>query len=103
MSGDRRLVAPRRPAGRGDVVPQLGGTGRLADDLYLMAHNDMTGKPYLQLRAAGLGLAGALLAELMLGGKAWVQPDGTMVADPTPPQDELAGLVLDLLRSEQHP
>lgn len=103
MSGDPRLAASRCPDGRGDVVPQLGGTGRLADDLYLMAHNDVTGKPYLQLRAAGLGLAGALLAELMLGGRTWVQPDGTLVADPTPPKDELAGLVWGLLRSEQHP
>ena len=33
----------------------LGGTGRLADDLYLMAHHDVSGRPYLQPREAGLG------------------------------------------------
>lgn len=30
----------------------LGGTGRLADDLYLLAHHETTGKPHLQPRAA---------------------------------------------------
>lgn len=46
----------------------LNGTGRVADDLYLMAHQDINGKPYVQPRALGLGLAGGLLAELTLGG-----------------------------------
>jgi Golgi phosphoprotein 3 (GPP34) len=49
-------VTGREPRAR------LGGTGRLADDLYLLAHHDVTGKPYLQPRAIGIGLAGALLA-----------------------------------------
>ncbi len=46
----------------------LSGTGRLADDLYLVAHHEITGRPHLQPRALGLGLAGGLLAELMLSG-----------------------------------
>lgn len=47
-------------------VPGLRGTGYLADDLYLIAHHERTGRPLLSPRAAGLGLAGALLAELVL-------------------------------------
>ena len=47
-------------------MARLSGTGRLADDLYLMAHHDVTGRPHLQPRATGIGLAGALLAELTL-------------------------------------
>ena len=27
------------------LAVQLGGTGRLADDLYLVAHHEITGKP----------------------------------------------------------
>lgn len=100
MSGDPRVVASRRPGGRSGPVPRLGGTGRVADDLYLMAHSDVSGKPLLQPRAAGLGLAGGLLAELMLSGKICAGPDGVMVADPAPPQEELAGLVLGMLLSE---
>lgn len=46
-------------------MPQLTGTGRIADDLYLLAHDDATGRPFLQPRALGVGLAGALLAELI--------------------------------------
>jgi hypothetical protein len=81
-------------------VAQLSGTGRLADDLYLLAHHEITGKPHLQPRAAGLGLAGALLAELMLSGKIYLQPDRIMVADRSPPGDGLARSVLGLLVSE---
>ena len=49
-------------------MPGLSGTGRVADDLYLMAHHEISGKPYVQPRALGLGLAGGLLADLMLAG-----------------------------------
>jgi hypothetical protein len=81
-------------------VAQLSGTGRLADDLYLLAHHEISGKPHLQPRAAGLGLAGALLAELMLSGKIYLQADQIMVADRSPPGDGLARSVLGLLVSE---
>jgi hypothetical protein len=53
-------------SGRPGPVPGPGGTGRLADDLYLIAHHELTGRPHLAPRAVGLGLAGALLAELVL-------------------------------------
>jgi Golgi phosphoprotein 3 (GPP34) len=82
-------------------VARLTGTGRLADDLYLMAHHDVTGKPLLQPRAAGLGLAGALLAELMLTGKIQIWPGGVMVADSAPPEDVLARDVLGLVLGER--
>jgi Golgi phosphoprotein 3 (GPP34) len=84
---------------------QLSGTGLLADDLYLMAHSDRTGRPHLQPRAIGLGLAGALLAELALLGNIGIWPGGIAVTDPAPPADELAGSVLGVLVSEhqQHP
>jgi hypothetical protein len=50
----------------GRPVPGLGGTGRVADELYLIAHHELTGRAHLAPRAVGLGLAGALLAELVL-------------------------------------
>jgi hypothetical protein len=81
-------------------VTGLSGTGRLADDLYLMAHHEITGRPHLQPRAVGLGLAGALLAELMLLGTICIRPDGVMVTDGTPPGDGLARSVLGLVLSE---
>ena len=60
----RRDDPPRwRPA---RPLPALAGTGRLADDLYLIAHHERTGRLLLSPRAVGLGLAGALLGELVL-------------------------------------
>ncbi len=74
----RRLPcgAPSQPTGRGEIVARLSGTGRLADALYLLAHHEVTGQPHPQPRAIGLGLAGALLAELMLSGTIRLWPGG---------------------------
>ncbi len=71
-----------RPAGYGYPGPLnagLSGTGLVADDLYLMAHDDRTGKPQLQPRALGIGLAGALLTELMLAGWIGLRRDSAVV------------------------
>ncbi|HMH91658.1 MAG TPA: GPP34 family phosphoprotein [Streptosporangiaceae bacterium] len=83
----------------------LGGTGRLADELYLAAHDDVTGKPRLHPRAVALGIAAALLAELMLGGQLTPAPDGTLAAAPDvpAPADALAGQVLAQVAAEQEP
>lgn len=91
-------------------VAGLSGTGRLADDLYLLAHHEATGKPHLQPRAVGLGLAGALLAELMLAGRIVlsagqvVAADGPAADGPVAP-DALARSVLSLVAGEprRHP
>ncbi|HEY5990080.1 MAG TPA: GPP34 family phosphoprotein [Streptosporangiaceae bacterium] len=91
----------RRSTSRRKASPQLGGTGRLADDLYLMSHHEVSGKPHLHPRAIGLGLAGALLAELVLLGKLCIRPGVVIVADPTPPAEELASLVLGLVQNER--
>jgi hypothetical protein len=88
------------------MSPGLEGTGRVGDDLWLLAHNDVTGKPYIQPRPLGLGLAGGLLAELVLAG-ALVVVGGqiTVTGRHRPPGDELAGHVLGLLSGERegHP
>jgi Golgi phosphoprotein 3 (GPP34) len=78
----------------------LAGTGRIADELYLLAHDDVTGKPLLQSRALGLGLAGALLAELVLEGKILIRPGEVVVAGFAACQDELTQRVMDLVLSE---
>jgi hypothetical protein len=48
---------------------RLAGTGQIGDELYLIAHHEVTGKPYLPARAAGAGIAGGLLAELLGAGR----------------------------------
>ena len=80
----------------------LSGTGRLADDLYLIAHNDISGKPLLQPRALGIGLAGGLLAELMLPGAIRLSRGTVIAAAGKPPGDPLARSVLSLVASESN-
>lgn len=67
----------------------LEGTGLVADDLYLLGHDDRTGKPLLQLRALGTALAAALLAELLLTDQIGLRHDNTVVITTQVPQDEL--------------
>jgi Golgi phosphoprotein 3 (GPP34) len=66
-----------RPAGgygvAGPLESRLSGTGLVADDLWLLAHHEVTGRPYLHARQLGLGLAGGLLAELMTGPRQAIQ------------------------------
>lgn len=65
---DGYIIRPGERHGlAGPLDSMLSGTGRVADDLYLMAHDDRSGKPLLDRRPLGVGLAAGLLAELMLG------------------------------------
>jgi hypothetical protein len=62
----------------------------LADDLFLLAHDVETGKLRLPGAALGTGLAGALLAELVLAGSLEVTQGHLAIAEQPPPPDELA-------------
>lgn len=86
-------------------MPGLSGTGLVADDLCLMAHHELNGKPYVQPRALGLGLAGGLLAELMLLGNISVRHEEVVAANRPAPKEVLARHVLDLVLNERqrHP
>jgi hypothetical protein len=90
-------------ADRRAPVPGLGGTGYLADDLYLMSHRERTGRLLLSARAAGLGLAGGLLAELMLAGCVGVAGGQLGASGLAQPDNQLAARVLGVLASEQPP
>ena len=104
-NASRRHGQPTAGPGRwrGPVNAGLAGTGLVADDLYLMAHHDLTGKPLLQPRPLGLGLAGGLLAELMLGGSIGLRYDGAVLAGRTWPADDLARRVRDQIAAEPEP
>jgi Golgi phosphoprotein 3 (GPP34) len=83
-------------------MPHLTGTGRIADDLYLLAHDDTTGKPFLQSRALGIGLAGALLAEQMFAGAIWIHSGQIQIRlHQELPDDDLGRSVLGLLVAER--
>jgi Golgi phosphoprotein 3 (GPP34) len=82
-------------------VNRLGGTGRLGDELYLIAHHEVTGKPHLQPRALGLGLAAGLLGELMLAGSVGVGRGAVIPGRPAALGDELARRVLGQVAGER--
>src|SRR5258708_10505383 len=68
-----------------------------------MAHHEVTGRLYLHRRAIGVGLAGALLADLVLAGSIRIWPEGVVLAGRAAPPDEFARTVLELVLSERHP
>jgi hypothetical protein len=93
---------------------RLAGTGRVADDLYLIAHHEFSGRPYLSSRSAGIGLAGGLLSELMAAqtpavtlGRGYLIPrhrkSGGPVARYARPDDPVSARVLDLIVAESAP
>lgn len=93
---------------------RLYGTGRIADDLYLIAHHETSGKPYLSSRAVGIGLAGGLLAELVVALRPAVTIDsgcifplhernGEPVARYARPDEPVVQQVLDLIVAESPP
>jgi len=75
----------------------------LADQYFLIAHEDRTGRSRLHPRATGLGLAAALLGELVLDGRIGITDGDLVILDRHPPGDALAHDILDLLIAQpQH-
>ncbi|HEU5469027.1 MAG TPA: GPP34 family phosphoprotein [Actinophytocola sp.] len=95
----------------GTAVDSTNGTGGalaprellLADDLFLAAHDDVSGKPRLPARAAGLGLAAALLGELVMFRRITLRRGDVVVLEKGPVPDALAHLVFEEVRREPEP
>lgn len=74
----------------------------LGDEFFFIAHDVQSGKLRLQARAAGLGLAGALLGELVLNGNLEVASGTLTVIDGQPlPEDDLGYRVLRQLTADR--
>ncbi|WFE26883.1 GPP34 family phosphoprotein [Solwaraspora sp. WMMD791] len=72
----------------------------LADEFFLLAHHDVTGRPRLHPRAVGLGLASAVLAELVTVGAVAVDAGQIWVVNPAAPADALGRSAIRLLLDE---
>jgi Golgi phosphoprotein 3 (GPP34) len=66
----------------------------LADEFFLLAHDDVSGKPRLHPRVMGIGLASALLGELVMFGRVRIKGADLVVVDGRPVDDELTDRVL---------
>jgi len=87
---------------RGHRIDTLGEIKRgaavlLADQFYLIAHEDRSGRSRLHPRATGLGLGACLIGELMLADRLRAYNGELAVVSREPPGDALAHNVLDLL------
>ena len=68
---------------------------RVADDFYLIAHDEWSGRSQIAPRAVRLGLAAAILAELMLDGHLRVWEGGLFPGEASlPPEDRMLRHVL---------
>jgi Golgi phosphoprotein 3 (GPP34) len=79
---------------------------RLADEFFLVAHNHDADTIVPRLHGTGidLGLAGALLAELVLERRLQINDARVIVFDPTPPNDSLSATLLrDIVTEPPHP
>ena len=74
----------------------------LADDLFLTAHDTVKGKCLLSPATLGLGLAGALLAELVLWRRIDVLDGKITIIDDRPTGDPATSAVLDQVLREGH-
>jgi hypothetical protein len=76
---------------------------RLADEFFLLAHDDVTGKARVHPLVTGFGLAGALIGELMLAGRADLRSGFLVVRDPGPVDDPVGQAVLRRLTAHPEP
>lgn len=85
-------------------VPLEGGVVvLLADDFWCIARRDWNGRPLVHHRVLGLGLAGALLGELVLFGRLVIRDGEVRVVPGGPIMDSLASWTLaELIRQPQH-
>lgn len=75
----------------------------LGDEFWLVAHDENTGRPKLSARVLGLGLAAALLGELVYYRSITIQNGYIYAAGHAPPQDAVARTVLEQITGEGHP
>lgn len=71
-----------------------GGRGRLADELFLIAHDDYSGRAAAAARTLDPALAGALLGELALDGRITIANAQVYATDDRPRHDPVADRVL---------
>ncbi len=84
----------------------LGSTAdRLADELFLIAHDDYTGKPIAAANLLDSTLAGAVLAELILDGRITITHDRVYATDRRTWHEPVTDLALDeiLRHGDGHP
>lgn len=76
---------------------------RVADEIYLLCHDDRTGNATVAPRVMGAGLAAGLVGELLLSGNLRLHGGGLYpAAEAVAPEDRLAREVLEVVGDGRH-
>jgi Golgi phosphoprotein 3 (GPP34) len=75
----------------------------LAEDLFLLACDDETGRPFVPPHLLDLGLAGALLFDLVAQERVALANEHVVVSDPEPTGDRLLDTALDTIAGAAKP
>ena len=75
----------------------------LPDELLMLGFDDAVGRPLVPGIVLDLGLAGAVLIELLLAGRLTVRDERVFVTDARPVDDPIAEAALDKIRSAAEP
>src|SRR5690242_9469883 len=100
-----RVCGPEKWGFRGRAAKSYKETARmlLADDFFLIAHDDRDGRARLSPKSIELGLAGALIGELVLEQRIFVEGPRLRLISRDPPSDALAHTTLATMLAEpQH-
>lgn len=74
----------------------------LADECWLVARDDMTGRPLLPSHMLGIAVASGLLAELLHARILTLRPDGPVVSAMSPPRDPVQRATAERMARERH-
>jgi hypothetical protein len=76
---------------------------RLDEEYFLLAHDDYTGRPHIKADVLGTGLAGALLAELLIAGCLDIVDGTVQVRDLTLAGSAMARAAAEAIQQRFHP
>src|SRR5207342_3288138 len=93
-----KLEAIHMPLGRGEIVGQGAMPNfQLAEQLFLIGHDNVSGRPVVSIELIECGLVGALFGELIIDGRLSIQDGLVVVLDREPIDGGLADRLVDTI------
>ena len=100
----REFGHPASDSGSDDPIAHNLGMDQehLGARLFLIAHDEFSGKPHVGQELLGCGLVGAVLADLVLAGAVTLANGRVVVTDLSPPgMDEVTGYAMESIRRQE--
>ena len=97
---DQPLTAGAGDSGQHDLGCPPMSNFPLADEFFLINHNDLTGRPLIRRDLLGLGLVVALLAELIVEGRVGIREGRVIVLDKASHGDDASDFIITGLAAQ---